>query len=46
VRDQLRARGLRVRAEAVGGSVSRTVCLYVGSGRVVVRTAGGEEAEL
>jgi chemotaxis protein CheD len=46
VRDQLRARGLRVRAEAVGGSVSRTVSLYVGTGRVVVRTAGGEETEL
>ncbi len=46
VRDQLRALGVRVRAEAVGGSVSRTVSLYVGTGRVVVRTAGGEEQEL
>lgn len=46
VREQLRARGIRVRAEAVGGSVSRTVCLHVGSGRVVVRTAAGEEQEL
>ncbi len=46
VRAQLQARGLRVRGEAVGGSVSRTVSLYVGAGRVVVRTAGGEELEL
>ncbi len=46
VREQLRAFGLRVRAEATGGSTSRTVSLFVRTGRVVVRTAGGEEEEL
>ncbi len=46
VREQLRALGVRVRREAVGGSVSRTVSLFVGTGRVVVRTAAGEEQEL
>ncbi len=46
VREQLRALGVRVRGEAVGGSVSRTVSLFVGTGRVVVRTAAGEEQEL
>lgn len=46
VREQLQARGIQVRAQAVGGHVSRTVSLHVASGRVVVRTAGGEEQEL
>lgn len=46
VREQLQALRVPVRAEAVGGNVSRTVSLYVGTGRVVVRTAGGEEQEL
>jgi chemotaxis protein CheD len=46
VREQLQALRVPVRAEAVGGNVSRTVSLYVGTGRVAVRTAGGEEQEL
>ncbi len=46
VREALHRQGLRIHAEDVGGSVSRTVTLYVGTGRVVVRTAGGSEREL
>ncbi len=46
VREALHRQGLRPHAEDVGGSVSRTVTLHVGTGRVVVRTAGGAEREL
>jgi len=46
VREQLREGGLRLHGEDVGGSVSRTVALYVGTGRVTVRTAAGVEREL
>lgn len=46
VRELLRSWGLRVRGEDVGGSVSRTVTLHVGTGRVTVRTAAGAEREL
>ncbi|MCS7172034.1 MAG: chemotaxis protein CheD [Armatimonadetes bacterium] len=46
VREALRKQGLRPHAEDVGGSVSRTVALHVGTGRLVVRTAGGPEREL
>lgn len=46
VREQLRLWGLRLCGEDVGGSVSRTVALQVGTGRVTVRTAAGREQEL
>ncbi|MDR5708873.1 MAG: chemotaxis protein CheD [Armatimonadota bacterium] len=46
VREALHRQGLRPHAEDVGGSVSRTVSLHVGTGRLVVRTAGGAEREL
>ncbi len=38
--------GILVGAEVVGGSVSRTVRLEVGSGRLWLRTAGGAEQEV
>jgi chemotaxis protein CheD len=46
IREVLRQRGLRVHAEDVGGCVSRTVTLHVGSGRITVRSGAGEEREL
>lgn len=46
VREQLREWGLRLHGEDVGGSVSRTVALHVGTGRVTIRTAAGVEREL
>jgi chemotaxis protein CheD len=46
VREALRRQGLRPHAEDVGGSVSRTATLHVGTGRFVVRTADGKEKEL
>ena len=38
--------GVSLRAAAVGGSQGRTVTMHVGSGAVLVRTAGEREAEL
>jgi chemotaxis protein CheD len=38
--------GVLVHAEAVGGSVSRTIRLEIGSGRLWLREAGGAEREL
>lgn len=38
--------GLMVQAEEVGGTVSRTVRLEVGSGRLWIREGGGRELEL
>jgi chemotaxis protein CheD len=38
--------GILVHAEAVGGTVSRTVRLEIGSGRFLLRESGGEEREM
>ena len=38
--------GVMIHAEAVGGSVSRTVRLEVGTGRMLMREAAGAEQEL
>ena len=38
--------GVMIHAEAVGGTVSRTVRLEVGSGRMLLREAAGAEREL
>jgi chemotaxis protein CheD len=38
--------GILVHAEAVGGAVSRTVRLEIGSGRFLLRESGGEEREM
>lgn len=42
----LRQLGLRVQSEETGGSVGRTVCLEIRTGRTTVRFAGGQEREL
>jgi chemotaxis protein CheD len=38
--------GIMIQGEAVGGAVSRTVCLDVGSGRFWLRVAANDEREL
>ncbi len=42
----LTALRLPLQAQALGGSVGRTVRLYVATGRVTLRTMGGQEQEL
>jgi chemotaxis protein CheD len=37
---------IRIKAEDVGGTKGRTVRIYVGSGKVTVKTVGGPENEL
>jgi chemotaxis protein CheD len=46
VREQLVKLGIPVVAEATGGNRGRTIRVEVGSGSVVVREAGGKNAEL
>jgi chemotaxis protein CheD len=46
VRTALPAAGVRLRAADTGGTLGRTLEVEVGSGRVTVRTVGGERAEL
>lgn len=46
VRAVLQQHGLRVFREDTGGTVGRTVHLYVATGRMVVHTAGGASGEL
>ena len=46
VRAVLQQHGLRVSREDTGGTIGRTVHLYVAGGRLVVHTAGGTSREL
>jgi chemotaxis protein CheD len=46
VRTALTAAGLRLRAADTGGTLGRTLEVEVGTGRVTVRTVGGERQEL
>ncbi len=46
VLDSLATAGVRVAASATRGSTGRTIRVYVGSGRVTVREAGGAETDL
>lgn len=46
VRKILWKAGVQVQGEDVGGAVSRTMRLEVGSGQLTVRRAGGEEREI
>ena len=45
-RATLAAMGLRVQAEETGGEHGRTVRLYLGTGKLMVSTAGGESFEV
>ena len=46
VRAALARRGIAVRAAVTGGSVGRTVRVYVGLGRVTYKEAGGQEIDM
>jgi chemotaxis protein CheD len=46
VREALARQGIPVRAAVTGGSVGRTIRVYVGSGRVTYKEAGGQEIDL
>jgi chemotaxis protein CheD len=46
VREALDAAGIPVRAEVTGGSVGRTIRVYVGSGQVTCKEAGGKEMDV
>jgi chemotaxis protein CheD len=44
--DILKRNGVRLRAQDVGGNISRTVRFEIATGRVLIRTPGKPEAEL
>ncbi len=46
VRDALAAANVPVRAEVTGGSVGRTIRVYVGTGQVTCKEAGGKEIDV
>jgi chemotaxis protein CheD len=46
VRDALSAAAIPVRAEVVGGSIGRTIRVYVGTGQVTCKEAGGKEIDV
>jgi chemotaxis receptor (MCP) glutamine deamidase CheD len=46
VRDALAGHGIPVRAAVTGGSVGRTIRVYVGHGRITYREAGGREIDM
>jgi chemotaxis protein CheD len=46
VREALARQGIPVRAAVTGGSVGRTIRVYVGLGRVTYKEAGGQEIDL
>lgn len=46
VREALAAAGVPVRAEVIGGSVGRTIRVYVGTGQVTCKEAGGKEIDV
>ncbi len=46
VKEALKAEGIRLVAEDVGGNVGRTVTIEVGAGRITVRPVGGGQKDL
>jgi chemotaxis protein CheD len=46
VREALAGLGIPVRAAVTGGSVGRTIRVYVGRGRITYKEAGGQEIDL